>query len=47
MDCRHRDGFKYRLSRLKPRASEEIGGLITNNEDFFFFTVTLNGKQNI
>ena len=35
MDCRHRAGFTYRLSRMKPRASEKIGGLIKNNEDFF------------
>ena len=35
-DCRHRVGFTHRSSRLKPRASEKMGGLITNNEDFFF-----------
>ena len=35
-------GFTYRLSRLKPRASEKMGaskkmgGLITKNVDFFF-----------
>ena len=36
MDCRCREGFTYRLSRLKPRASEKMGGLITNNDDLFF-----------
>ena len=35
MNCMHRAGFRYRLSRLKPRASEKMGGLITNNEDLF------------
>ena len=35
MDRRHRAGFTYRLSRIKPRASEKIGGFIANNEDFF------------
>ena len=35
MGCRHRAGFTYRLSRLKPRASEKLGDLIINNEDFF------------
>ena len=32
MDYRHRAGFTYRLSRLKPRASEKMGGLFPNNE---------------
>ena len=36
MDCKYRAGFTYRVSRLKPRASEKMGGLITNNEDLFF-----------
>ena len=37
MGCRHRAGFTHRLSRLKPRVSEKmVGGVITNNEDFFF-----------
>ena len=35
MDCRHGAGFTYKLSRLKPRASEKMGGLITNIEDLF------------
>ena len=35
IDCRRRAGFTNRLSRLKPRASEKMGGLITNNEDIF------------
>ena len=35
MDCRHWAGLTYRLSRLKPRASEKMGSLITNNEDLF------------
>ena len=48
MGCRHRAGFTYRLSRLKHRASEKMGGLITNNEDLFFlFTDTFSGKQKI
>ena len=37
MGCRHKAGFTFRLSRLKSGASEKIGGLITNNEDLFFF----------
>ena len=37
MDRRHRAGFTYGLSKLKPRASEKMGGHITNNEDFFLF----------
>ena len=37
MDCRYRAGFTYRLSRLKPRASEKMGGLIKNDGDLFFF----------
>ena len=36
VDCKHRTGFAYRISRLKPRASEKTGDLITNNEDLFF-----------
>ena len=36
MDCKHRAEFTYRLSWLKPRASEKMGGLIKNNEDIFF-----------
>ena len=36
MDCKHRAGLTYRVSRLKPRASEKMGDLITNNEDLFF-----------
>ena len=39
MDCRHRTGFTYRLSRLKPTASQKMGGLIMNNEEFFFLFV--------
>ena len=31
-----RAGFTNRLGRLKPRASEKMRGLITNNEDLFF-----------
>ena len=42
MDCRHRAGFTYRLSRLKPRASEKMGGLIKNNEDPFFLFMILS-----
>ena len=41
MDCRHAAGFTDRLSRLKPKASEKIGSLITNNEDFFFSSLIL------
>ena len=37
-----RAGFTYRVSRLKPRASEKMRGLITNNEDLFFFSVFIN-----
>ena len=47
IDCRHRAGFTYRLSRVKPRASEKMGGFIANNEDLFFFNDTFSGKQNI
>ena len=38
MDCRprHTAGFTCRLSKLKPRTSEKMGGLIMNNEDLFF-----------
>ena len=36
MDCRHKAEFTYRLSGLKPRASEKMGGLITNNKNLFF-----------
>ena len=36
MDCKHRTGFTYRVSRLKPKALEKMGDLITNNEDLFF-----------
>ena len=36
MGCKHRAGFTYGISRLKPRASEKMGDLITNNEDLFF-----------
>ena len=32
MSCRYRTGFTYRPSRLKPRASEKMGGLITNKK---------------
>ena len=42
MDCRHRAGFTYRLSRLKPRASEKVGGLIKNNADLFFLFMILS-----
>ena len=42
MDCRHRAGFTYRLSRLKPSASEKMGGLIKNNEDLFFLFMILS-----
>ena len=35
MGCRHWAGLTYWLSRLKPRASEKMGGFITNNKDFF------------
>ena len=42
MDCRRRARFTYRLSRLKPRASEKMGGLITNNEDLFFSSPILS-----
>ena len=41
MACRHRAGFTYRLSRLKPRASEKMGGLIKNNENLFFLFMIL------
>ena len=40
MDCRRKAGFTYRLSRLKPSIGEN-GGLITNNEDLFFFSPIL------
>ena len=37
MVCRHRAGFTYnKLNRLKARASQKMGGLITNSEDLFF-----------
>ena len=39
MDCRHRAGYTFRLSRLKPWASEKMGGFIKNNEDLFFFMI--------
>ena len=42
MDCRHRVGFTYRLSRLKPKASEKMGSFITNNQDFFFYSLMLS-----
>ena len=42
MDRRHRAGFTYGLSRLKPRASEKMGGFITNNEDLFFSSQILS-----
>ena len=42
MDRRCRAGFTYRLSRLKPRASEKMGGLITNHEDLFFSSPILS-----
>ena len=42
MDCRHRAGFTYRLSRLKPRASEKMRGFITNNEDFLLSSLILS-----
>ena len=41
-DCRHRAGFTYRLSRLKPSALKKMGGLITNNEDVFFSSPILS-----
>ena len=45
MDCRHKPGFAYRLSRLKPRASEKMEGLITNNVDFFFSSPILSAEN--
>ena len=36
MGGRHSAGLSYRLSTLKPRASEKMGGLTTNKEDLFF-----------
>ena len=36
MDCKHRAGLTYKVSRLKPRTSEKMGDLVTNNEDLFF-----------
>ena len=44
-DCRHRAGFTYRLSRLKPRASEKMRSLITNNEDLFFSSPILSEEN--
>ena len=35
MGYRHMAGFTYKLSRLKPRVLEKMGGIITNNEDLF------------
>ena len=42
MDCRHRAGFTYRLSRLKLTVSEKMGGLIANNQDLFFVSPILS-----
>ena len=42
MDRKNRAGFTYRVSRLKPRASEKMGGLISNNEDLFFSSPILS-----
>ena len=36
MDCKRRTAFTYIVSRLKSRASEKMGDLITNNEGLFF-----------
>ena len=44
MECRHRAGFTYRLSRLKPRASQKMGGLIKTNEDLFFSSLSLEKR---
>ena len=46
MGCRHRAGFTYRLSRLKPRSLEKMKGLITNNEDLFLFTSPILSREN-
>ena len=35
MDCRHRAGFAYRLSKLKPRASEKMGASSQTMKTFF------------
>ena len=47
MDCKHRAGLTYKLpvSRLKPRASEKMGGLIMNNEDLFFSSSILSVEK--
>ena len=47
MDCRHRTGSTYRLSRLKPTASKKMGGLIKNNEDLFFLFMILSVENRI
>ena len=46
MGCKHRAGFTYTLSRLKPRASVKMGGLITNNEDLFLFSSPILSREN-
>ena len=45
MDRRHRAGFTYRLSRMKPKASEKMGGLITNIENLFFSSLILSVEK--
>ena len=43
--CRHKAGFSYKLSRLEPRVSEKMRGIITNNEDLFFSSPILSGEN--
>ena len=45
MDCKHRAGFTYKLSWVKPRASKKMGGVITNDEDLFFSSLILPEKK--
>ena len=39
MDCRHKIGFTYRLSRLKPRASKKMGASSRTMKTFFLFMI--------
>ena len=46
MDCRHRAGFTYKVSRLKPRASEKMGVSSQTMKTLFFFSSPMLSMEN-